>query len=85
MGDAGEGLVDAEARIQERLDELAEEKKARHNKVVVDPVKAREVESLKLARTHIEQQLAATEHDLRKRQLKAALTQVEKHLKSLGS
>jgi hypothetical protein len=85
MGDAGEGLVDAESRIQERLDELAEEKKSRQKKVVVDPVKAREVESLRLARTHIEQQLSATEHDVRKRQLKAALAQVEKQLKSLGS
>ena len=85
MGDAGEGLVDAESRIQERLDELAEEKKSRQKKVVVDSVKAREVESLRLARTHIEQQLSATEHDVRKRQLKAALAQVEKQLKSLGS
>lgn len=85
MGDAGEGLVDAESRIQERLDELAEEKKSRQKKVVVDPVKAREVESLRLARTHIEQQLSATEHDVRKRQLKAALAQVEKQFKSLGS
>lgn len=85
MGDAGEGLVDAEARIQERLDEIAEEKKARLKKVVLDPARARQIESLKLARTDIERQLAATEHDARKRQLKAALTEVQQQLKALGS
>lgn len=84
MGDAGEGLVDAEARIQERLDEIAEEKQARLKKVVVDPAKAREVASLKLARTDFERQMAATEHDARRRQLKAAIEQVDKQLKALG-
>ncbi|MGE0394029.1 MAG: hypothetical protein AB7I25_14760 [Vicinamibacterales bacterium] len=84
MGDAGEGLVDAEARIQERLDEIAEEKRARARKVVVDPARAREVASLKLARTDFERQMATTEHDARRRQLKAALEQVDKQIKALG-
>ncbi len=84
MGDAGEGLVDAEARIQERLDEIAEEKLSRRKKVVVDPVKAREIAALTLARTDFERQMAATQHEARRKQLKAALAQVEKQLKSLG-
>jgi len=84
MGDAGEGLVDAEARIQERLDQIAEEKQARLKQVVVDPAKAREIASLKLARTDFERQMAATGHDARRRQLKAAIEQVNKRLKALG-
>lgn len=84
MGDAGEGLVDAEARIQERLDEIAEEKRARLRKAVADPAKAREIASLKLARTDFERQMATTEHDARRRQLKAALEQVDKQIKALG-
>jgi hypothetical protein len=84
MGDAGEGLVDAEARIQERLDEIAEEKQARLKKPVADPAKAREVASLKLARTDFERQMATTEHEARRRQLKAALEQVNKQIKALG-
>jgi len=84
MGDAGEGLVDAEARIQERLDEIAEEKKSRLKKPVADPAKAREIASLKLARIDFERQMAATEHEARRRQLKAALEQVDKQITALG-
>ncbi len=84
MGDAGEGLVDAEARIQERLDEIAEEKQARRRKVVVDPVKAREVAALRLAVTDIERQLAATTHEARRKQLTAALAQLTGQLTTLG-
>ena len=32
MGDAGEGLIDADTRLQERMDELEEERKAARNK-----------------------------------------------------
>ena len=38
MGDAGEGLIDAEARLQERMDELEESRKvARDKGPKVDP------------------------------------------------
>jgi hypothetical protein len=84
MGDAGEGLVDAESRIQERLDEIAAEKTRRLEKVVGDPVRIRKIESLKLVKADIERQMTATEHEARKKQLKAALVQVAKQLKSLG-
>jgi hypothetical protein len=53
MGDAGEGLVDSEARIQERLDELARERAERRAGPPPDPTVAREVESLSLARTEL--------------------------------
>ena len=84
MGDAGEGLVDAEARIQERLDEIAEEKQARRRKVVVDPVKAREIASLRLAQTDLDRQLATTTHEARRKQLTAALAQIAQQLTALG-
>ena len=32
MGDAGEGLIDADTRLQERMDELEEERKAARNR-----------------------------------------------------
>lgn len=84
MGDAGEGLVDAEARIQERLDEIAEEKAARRRAVVIDPVKAREVAALRLARTDVDRQLQGTAHEARRKQLTAALAQIDKQIAALG-
>ena len=47
MGDAGEGLVDAEARVQERMDELARERTVRSRKVPCDPAALNRVESLR--------------------------------------
>jgi ABC-type phosphate transport system auxiliary subunit len=83
MGDAGEGLIDAEARIQERMDEreLTTTKKG-----VVwrgDPELLRQVESLRLARTEMQRQLHATAHDARKKQLQSALGELETRLKAL--
>ena len=38
MGDSGEGLIDAEGRIQERMEELERERtRLQHGKVVRDP------------------------------------------------
>ncbi len=62
MGDAGEGLVDAEARIQERMDELERERNARHAKAPADPAALSRVESLRLARTDLQRQVDASSH-----------------------
>lgn len=78
MGDAGEGLVDADARIQERMDQLAAEKRDRANFVEVDPVKAQQEQSRKLARASLVQQLEATTHPVRRAQLEAALKDFDK-------
>ena len=56
MGDAGEGLVDAEARVQERMDELARERTVRSRKVPCDPAALNRVESLRLARVDLQRQ-----------------------------
>ncbi len=45
MGDAGEGLIDAESRIQERMEELERERtRQNHGKIVRDPEKAQAFE-----------------------------------------
>ena len=46
MGDAGEGLVDAESRLAERMEEREQEKRqARLGPVTDDPERTRETES----------------------------------------
>ena len=86
MGDAGEGLVDAESRLAERMEEREEEKrKARQGAKGTDPERVRQVESLKLARTEMQRQLELTTHPARKQQLTQALVEIEKRIQSLSA
>ena len=81
MGDAGEGLIDAEARLQERMDELEESRKvAKDRGPKVDPEHVRQVESLRLARIELQRQLDATTHSARRDQIGQALAEIEKRL-----
>ena len=81
MGDAGEGLIDAEARLQERMDELEESRKAAKDRgPKVDPEHARQMESLRLARIELQRQLDATTHEARRDQIGHALAEIEKRL-----
>jgi hypothetical protein len=81
MGDAGEGLVDADARIQERIEELEADRRRRAGGAPkIDPEKAREVESLKLARVSLQKQAEAATHPVRKQQLQLAIAEIEKRL-----
>ena len=83
MGDSGEGLVDAEARIQERMEEREADRRRTAAQVpVVDPEKAREKESLKLARAELTRQAAATTHASRKQQIEAAIAEIDTRLKA---
>ena len=85
MADAGEGLIDAQNRIQERMDEREEERARRASqKADHDPERIRRAESLRLAYTELSRQLQATSHSTRKQQLVSALAEVEKQLKALG-
>ena len=85
MGDAGEGLVDAEARLQELRDEReAARATARGKGPAVDPEKAREQGSLKLARTELERQAAGTTHPVRQKQIQAAMAEIDKRLAKLN-
>ena len=84
MGDAGEGLVDAEARLQELRDEReADKARARSKAPAIDPEKVREVASLKLARTELERQGAATQHPVRQKQIQAAIAEIDSRLAKL--
>jgi hypothetical protein len=84
MGDAGEGLIDADARIQERMDELEREKKSRGKQPPVNPERVRERESLRLARTELQRQLEATTSEVRKKQLAQAIAELEKRIAALA-
>ena len=80
MGDAGEGLIDAESRIQERLEDLERERDERRNPTVRDPEGAREYESLRLAHIELERQLATTTHDRRRAMLTQAMAALDKRI-----
>ena len=81
MGDSGEGLVDAEARIQERMEEReADRRRSSGQAPKVDPEKVRERESLKLARAELTQQAGATTHPVRKKQIEAAIAEIDRRL-----
>ena len=82
MGDSGEGLVDAEARIQERMEEREADRRRTNTAPVVDPEKVRVRESLKLARAELTRQAEVTTHPVRKKQIEAAIAEIDKRLKS---
>jgi hypothetical protein len=85
MGDAGEGLVDAESRLAERMEEREEEKKrARQAGKGTDPERARQVESLKLARVEMQRQLELATHKARQQQLTQAVAEIDKRIKQLS-
>jgi hypothetical protein len=81
MGDSGEGLVDAEARIQERMEELEAERRRRSNgRQPIDAEHVRQVESLRLARSNLTRQAEAAAHPVRKQQIQAAIDEIDKRL-----
>src|SRR5688572_18581801 len=83
MGDSGEGLVDADARIQERIEERESERRRRGAaQPAANPDKVRELESLRLAKAELERQAAATAHPVRKQQIQAAIAEIDKRLAS---
>ena len=84
MGDSGEGLIDAEARIQDRMDERAAERVQPRKTAAIDPEKHREMESLKLAHAQIEQQVAAASHPLHRQQLELALKDIDERLAAIS-
>ena len=80
MGDAGEGLIDAESRIQERMEEMASERANKPGREVRDPELHRALGSLKLARTELVRQIDTTTHSGRKAQLTQALEEVDRRM-----
>jgi len=80
MGDSGEGLIDADARIQERMEELERERRQQHAPAQRDPEKVRALESLRLARTELERQLVATTHERRRAQIADAIAEIDRRM-----
>jgi len=87
MGDSGEGLIDAQARIAERMEEREQDRKqlAAVRGRQVDPERQRRAESLRLARIELERQRAATEHAGRKEQLTQAIEELDRQIAALRS
>ena len=80
MSDSGEGLVDAEARLQEQIDAREAERQRRSGGVIRDPEKARTLESLRLARAELERQLSSTSHPVRRKQIQDALREIDRRM-----
>lgn len=86
MGDAAEGLIDADARLQERMEELEQSRNAgRSRKPRIDPERVRALESLRLARTELQQQLLLTSHPTRREQIGHAVAEIERRLAAMGA
>ena len=80
MSDAGEGLIDADARIQERMEELERDRKQSQKKDARDPEQVRTIESLRLAKTELQRQFDATQHEGRRAQLQQAMGEVDRRM-----
>jgi hypothetical protein len=83
MGDSGEGLVDAEARIQERIEELQRERAQARRPRTENPEQLRQLESLKLARTQFVSQLEAATQPARKAQLTGAIADIDRRIEEI--
>ncbi len=85
MGDAGEGLVDAESRLAERMEEREDEKKkSRQIARGGDPERVRQLESCRLARTEMQRQLELTTHQIRRQQLGQAIAELDRRITTLS-
>jgi hypothetical protein len=83
MGDSGEGLIDADSRIQERMEELERERsRNRSARTQRDPAKVAALESLRLARTELDRQLAATTHERRRAQITQAIEEINRRMEA---
>ncbi len=80
MGDAGEGLVDNEARIAERRDEIERDRRERREPPAANPEARAAVESLRLARIELQRQLDATSHEGRRASLSQALEELDRRI-----
>jgi hypothetical protein len=83
MGDAGEGLIDAEDRFQQWVAER-EQQKQRKGVAAVDPERERKLNSLRLAKAELQRQRGVTQSPIRQKQIAQALDELESQIKKLG-
>ena len=84
MGDAGEGLIDAEDRLQQWVAER-EQQKQRKGVAAADPERERKLSSLRLAKAELERQRAVTQSPIRQKQIVQALQDLEAAISDVGS
>ena len=77
MGDSGEGLIDAESKIQERMEELQAAREQKRNTSKENPEMLQKLSSLGLVRTQLTRQLEAATHQTRRQQLTDAITDID--------
>ncbi len=82
MGDAGEGLIDAEDRFQQWVAER-EQQKQRKGVASVNPERERRLHSLRLARAELERQRSVTTSEIRLEQIRQALAEIERQLAAI--
>ena len=80
MGDSGEGLIDQDSRIQERMEELERERAKAQLRDVRDPERMRTLESLRLARTELARQLESTTHERRRDSIGQAMAELDRRI-----
>jgi hypothetical protein len=80
MGDAGEVLVDAEDRLQERIAEREQEKERRAGGPPLNPERQRKLTSLRLARAELHNQAEVTQNPLRRKQIEQALADLDRRI-----
>ncbi len=86
MGDAAEGLIDADARLQELMEEREQSRRTKSKSgPASDPEKHRQLESCRLARTETRRQLEAATHGARREQLTQALAELDRRITALGA
>jgi hypothetical protein len=85
MGDSGEGLVDAESKIQERLEELQRSREQAKKPAVTNPEQVRRIESLTLARTGLSRQMETATNPVRKTQLTDAIAEIDRQIAGLAA
>ena len=83
MGDSGEGLVDSEARIQERMDQLKADRENAKKPKVNNPEQMRKLESLRLARVEMDRQMQSSTNPARKNQIQKAIEDLDRQLEEL--
>ena len=82
MGDGAEGLIDAQSKIQDRLDEL-EELRTRRFRVVGNPEREQRLQSLRLARVELVRQADVSAHPVRRQQIALAIAELDRRIASL--
>ena len=82
MGDGAEGLIDAQAKIQDRLDEL-EEWRSRRVRSVGNPEREQRLQSLRLARAEALRQANVSTHPVRRQQLALAIAELDRRMAEL--